>query len=78
MGLDRAGRIPEGKALRTRKVMSMKRRILNGLFAGAATCLALGSPAQAQSFLAGDIDPAIPTATEALGVAMPDFGKARA
>jgi hypothetical protein len=47
----------------------MKRRFVNGLVAGAAACLALAGPAKAQSFLAGDFDPAIPTATEALGYA---------
>ena len=45
----------------------MKRRILSGLVASAAACLAFGAPAQAQSFLAGDFDPTIPTATDTLG-----------
>lgn len=71
--LDRAGRIPEGRraSLKDRKVFGMKRAFWNGLVAGAAAWAALaaplGSPAFAQSFLGGEFDPAIPTATDALG-----------
>ncbi|MEM7689636.1 MAG: M14 metallopeptidase family protein [Pseudomonadota bacterium] len=47
----------------------MKRRFLSGLVAGAASLAAFASPLQAQSFLDGDFDPAIPTATDTLGYA---------
>ncbi|MEM7701124.1 MAG: M14 metallopeptidase family protein [Pseudomonadota bacterium] len=45
----------------------MKRRFLSGLVAGAAAFAAMGAPASAQSFLGGEFDTAIPTATDALG-----------
>ena len=48
----------------------MKRTLLSGLAASliaGAACVGLSGAAHAQSFLAGDFDPAIPTASEALG-----------
>ena len=53
------------------KGLSMKRGVLSGLtatFAALAAFAGAGSsPAQAQSFLGGEFDPAIPTATDTLG-----------
>ena len=45
----------------------MKHGFWNGMMAAGAALAAFTAPVQAQSFLGGEFDPAIPTATEALG-----------
>lgn len=45
----------------------MKLGILTGLVAGLAAMMSIGSAAQAQSFLPGEFDEAIPTVTDTLG-----------
>jgi len=45
----------------------MKQGLLGGLMAAGVALMAFATPAQAQSFLGGEFDPAIPTATQTLG-----------